>query len=133
MVTTTIEQFVADHHVTMSAERTDRNPHMDDSRTMDHWRVTIKANGRRMSLVYSMGYGHHGKAPTVGQVLDIIASDAASVANADFAEWARDMGWSDDSIKARKTYVAIEKQAASLKRVFDSVAYDRLLYHTERL
>lgn len=129
---TTIDQFIAAHKVTMSVERTDRNPHMADSREMDHWRVMIKANGKRLSVVYSMGYGHHGKAPLLADVLDTLASDAASVAESAFADWAHDIGLSDDSIKARKTYVAIAKQAEGLLRMFGYEAYNELLYGVER-
>jgi hypothetical protein len=131
---TTLDQFIGDTKITMTVSRTDHNPSMTDTADMDHWRVTLKRNGKQMSLVFSMGYGLNGAEPTVADVLDSLASDASSVRQTDFPEWARDMGWSDDSIKARKTYLTIEKQAARLRRLLGSdKLLDRLLYHTERL
>lgn len=131
----TLAQFVERHHVKLAAERTDANPAMPDSRDMDHWKVTLRAQGRRMSLVFSQGYGHNGKKPDVASVLDCLASDASSFDNAQsFEDWAADMGWDTDSRKAERTFKAIKRQSERLKRFLGSTAaYETLLYHTERL
>src|SRR5574341_60740 len=110
----TIAQWIRREGVTVRAERTDRNPNMDDAREMDHWRVTLRRrNGKRMSLVFSMGFGHQGKPPKAYDVLTCLASDSASVHNSrDFEDWAADMRWDADSRKAEKCYQAVQRQAS---------------------
>ena len=66
--TVSIDQFITANGITMSCERTDSNPNMPDSRDMDHWKCTLirrvtasgKWYGQRMTVRFSMGYGHHG-------------------------------------------------------------------------
>ncbi len=129
----TLDAFIKSAGLTMTAGRTDSNPNMDSSTAMDHWKVTIRAGRSRMSTVFSMGYGHKGNAPTLADVLDCLASDASSVAQADYDEWARDMGYDTDSRKAERTYKACVRQGEKLKRLLGDSAYETLLYHTERL
>jgi hypothetical protein len=40
--TMTLDKFITTLGIRMNAERTERNPHMDESRDMDHWRVTLR-------------------------------------------------------------------------------------------
>lgn len=131
--TRTIDQFILDQRVTMTAERTDSNPNMEHSRDMDHWRCTLRCAGRRMSLVFSMGYGHGGKAPRAAEVLNCLASDASSVEGNSFEQWASDLGYDVDSRKALKTYTACVRQMRSLGRLLGTDAYSALLWNTERL
>jgi hypothetical protein len=121
-------------NIRMKATRTDRNPHMDDSMDMDHWRCVIRCGSESMSLVFSKGSGHHGAEPTLEEVLDCLASDAAGYDNAQsFEDWAGELGYDTDSRKAERTYKAIAKQAESLKRVLSEELYKALLWDTERL
>jgi len=131
----TISEFVQANNVTMRyRERTDRNPAMEDSSQMDHWRCVIRAGKKQMSLVFSMGFGLNGKAPDLPDVLDCLASDAAGVENADnnFEDWASEYGYDIDSRKAERTFAACARQAEKLKNLLGDEAYDALLFHTER-
>jgi hypothetical protein len=129
----TVADFIADHNITADAVPTDHNPNMDDSATMDHWRVTLRRPGKKMTVYFSMGSGHNGKAPEAADVLDCLASDASSVDNArDFADWASDYGYDTDSRKAHKTYTVCKRQAERLKK-FLGESYDAILFETERL
>lgn len=88
----------------------------------------------RMNLVFSMGSGHHGKVPGLADVLDCLASDAATIDNAQsFEDWAAGLGLNEDSRKAEATFKACEEQAAQLKDLLSHEAYETLLYETERL
>lgn len=138
----TVQEFCRKHHVNMSSSRTSRNPHMTDSNMtevrsgapMDHWRCNIRCGKRRMSLVFSKGSGHHGAPPHVNEVLDCLASDASSYDNnTSFESWAGDFGYDLDDRGAKKTFNAVKKQAASLKRLLGAEAYEELLYNTERM
>ena len=153
--TVSIEQFVSENRIIMTAERTDSNPNMQDSANMDHWKcvLIIKAlkegfdtwhgykgklgacqyTTRRMTVYFSQGYGHNGKEPKVLDVLDCLASDASSVDNSDFESWCGEMGWDTDSRKAEKTYKVCEHLSGRLRNFLGSAAlYERLLYGTER-
>jgi hypothetical protein len=129
----TIHDFVHKHNVRMSCKKAASNPHMTGSHDMDHWRCTLTCGKRRMSVTFSMGSGHHGKHPTAEEVLSTIAMDASSYENNhDFESWASEYGYDADSRSAHKTFNAVKKQAASLKK-FAGSAYEELLYETESL
>jgi hypothetical protein len=134
----TTAEFIAAHGITMTAERTDTNPHMDPEShdRMDHWRCTFRRAGRSFTTYFSMGFGHNGKEPTATEVLDCLADDGGSVASAaNFEDWARDMGWDPDSRRAEKTFRTIERQTERLKRFLDDDqgALEKLFWNTERL
>lgn len=122
----TITEFIKSAGVRMSAERTDRNPNMDDSANMDHWRVRLRCGRSSMTLVFSQGYGHHGNAPMLRDVLDCLASDA-SVEDRTFDDWCDDLGFDVDSRKAERTYQATVKQTAKLRRLLGDSAFETLL------
>ena len=125
--TVSLEQFITDNRVTMTAERTDSNPAMDDSANMDHWRVTLRCRRRQMTTVFSMGYGHNGAEPKTAEVLDCLASDANGYDNAQsFEDWAGDYGFDTDSRKAERTYKAMAKSADKIRRLLGDDAYTLL-------
>ena len=126
-----IAEFIKSQNVKMTAERVAQNPNMADSRDMDHWLCRIRANGRRMLVNFSMGYGHNGAEPSLADVLDCMASDAAGC-NQGFESWCADYGYEIDSRKAEKTYKACKANAAKLHRVFGDAA-ETLIYRCERL
>lgn len=130
----TIAQFIAANKITMKCERTDANPHMDDSARMDHWKCKLRngLSGNRMTITFSMGLGHNGAEPPLYTVLDCLACDAAGIDNAfGFADWADDYGYDTDSRKAERIYKACVKSAEKL-RAFCGCAYSDLLFKTER-
>lgn len=129
----TIAEFIERHEIKFSTTRVARNPHMTDMPVgSTHWRCKITVSGRSMSMPFSQGPAHTDK-PTAVDVLNCLASDAASVDNArSFEEWASDLGYEPDSRKAERTYRVIEKQRDALKRVLGAEAMRVLLYGTER-
>lgn len=135
--TRTLKGFLADHPVTMTTEWADRNPHMDDMPAgSSHWKCVLvsKADGRRRLTVYFSQGPAISREPSVEDLLDCLASDAATWENAqDFEDWARDLGYDPDSRKAERIYRAVEKQAKGLKRLLGDDAYDSLLWQVERL
>lgn len=129
----TLSEFIEQAGVSMTAESTYRNPHMDDRQDMDHWRCVLRRGRKSMVVYFSKGIGHHGAEPTVEEVLDCMASDASGVENArSFEDWCGEYGYSADSRKAERTYKTIERQAKRLKDVLGNEDYDVLLWHTER-
>lgn len=132
--TKTIHDFISEHNITISSEWADRNPHMDDSASMDNYKCRLRANGRQMTLYFSKGIAHHGVAPEADEVLDCLASDAAGFENAQgFEDWASEYGYDTDSRKAERIYATVERQAAKLKTLLGEDAYRQLLWDMERL
>lgn len=129
-----LAHFIVRLGITAVAEPVDRNPNMDN-RDMDHWRVVLRRGRHQLTVYFSKGYGHNGAEPTVEEVLDCLASDAASVDNArSFEEWAGDFGFDIDSRKAERIYRACGRQATRLRNFLgEQEEYETLLYQTERM
>ena len=132
----TMTEFLEEARITMSAKWADSNPNMDpdSARQMDHWRCIFRMGNKQLTVSFSQGFGHNGKAPKAKDVLDCLGSDAASYENArgDFEQWASEFGYDTDSRKAEKTFKAVEKQSFKLKTFLGEDLYNELLWHTER-
>lgn len=127
-------KFSQSFGIVAKCERWHENPANRDWQDADHWKCVLKGAGSQMTIYFSMGYGHNGKAPKAADILDCLASDAASYENAqDFEDWAPDFGYDTDSRKAEGVYKAVSKGAAKLKRFLGPDAYETLLWNTERL
>jgi hypothetical protein len=128
-----MQDFIASNSITAEAKSVDHNPNMADSADMDHWRVTLRRPGHKMTVYFSMGRGHNGKSPKAADVLDCLASDSSSIENAkDFADWCSDYGYDTDSRSAHRTFTVCRRQAERLKK-FIGDRYQELLWETERL
>ena len=108
-----------------------------------HWEVTISRNdcsyttdyhqgcayrryrgGKKIKFPYTGGTLEQNKRtipiePTLTDVLYCLVSDAQCARDVSFAEWAADMGYSDDSIKAKATYDACRDCYFELRRLCD--------------
>ncbi len=134
-MTTTLRQFIASHNVRMTADWADSNPHMSGGMPngSSHYKCTLRCGRRQMTVYFSQGPAIC-REPTVEDVLDCIASDAAGFENAgSFEDWAGDYGYDTDSRSAEKTYRVIETQARKLRQLlYTEDAYKALLFDTER-
>jgi len=112
--------------------RPDRGDEWD--KTARHWRITITRDGRQMRLHYSQGSAIKDD-PTLEDVLDCVAMDAAGINNAQgFEDWCSEYGYDTDSRKAERVYLECVEQAEKLAALIgDPDEYDRLLFNTERL
>ena len=128
----TYEQLIAKNGLKMTATRALENPNMENSQMMDHWRCTIRnKSGKRIWLIFSMGFAHNGKQPRLAEVLDCMASDAID-GYSTFETWARDLGMDTDSRKAERTFKACIDQTKRLKKIMGG-DFDTLLNDVERL
>jgi hypothetical protein len=123
----TLNGFVEKYGIKFSAELTDSNPHMTDMPAGSaHYRCRIRRGRRSMLVHFSQGPAIC-REPTAADVLQCLASDASGVENArGFEDWCGDYGYSTDSRSAERTYRAIEKQAADLRRVLGDAFSDLL-------
>jgi hypothetical protein len=132
-----LESFIARNQLTIKVLPCGANPHMQDSKGMRHFSVTIDRVGfgpsKPMHLFFSQGSAHT-KAPKLAEVLNCLASDASGVENArNFEEWAAEYGYDTDSRKAEKTYLICCEQRDQLRELLGNAGFESLLYSTERL
>jgi hypothetical protein len=133
MTTTLADRITADK-ITATAKWRDAGApsYTDGMDRMDWWDVTLRMDGRRLTVPFGMGYGHHGRQPGAREVLSSLLSDTASTENnASFEEWAGDYGYDTDSRKAERTYKQVVRQAERL-RTFLGAKYDAYLWETEQ-
>lgn len=132
----TLQQFIKKHRLRMESDLTDRNPNMDDdnwSRQATHWKCVIKRGRATMTVHFSQGPAV-AREPELDDVLDSLASDSASYLNArGFEDWAGEYGYDTDSRKAERTFSAVGKQVADLRRLLGQPALEELAFKTERL
>ena len=131
-MTTSLNEFINHNRIHARAEWTDDNPGMSDMPAgSSHWRVILTRSGKRMTVPFSQGPAI-SREPTAEDVLDCLASDAASFENAQsFEDWASEYGYDADSRKAERIYRAVEKQTVKL-RAFMGELYQPLLWDIER-
>jgi hypothetical protein len=132
----TMEEFIALADLGFCAKPADSNPNLESEQPMDHWLCTLsrpKGNqGRRMTVTFSMGEGHGGKAPELAQVLSSLALDASGDESANtFQHWCDEFGFDADSRRAHRTFLAAARQTKALKRFLGEELYRKLLWETD--
>ena len=133
----TIKEFVSENRIAIERVKVFSNPNMDDGGyKMNHWQVKLGKlthPNDEMIVHFSMGLAHK-KPPTTVDVLDCLASDAASIENAgSFEEWASEYGYDPDSRKALRTFEVCSEQARALRKFLGHAAYKTLLFEVEHL
>ena len=100
----------------------------EDFKQSDPWKVTLRMNGRQMTIPFFKGYGHGGAEPTAEEVLECLISDYSGWDSAnDFKDWASDLGLDTDSRKTKRTYQQVEKQSRKLKNFLGQALIDDLM------
>jgi len=132
----TLRELIRKHRLRMESELTDRNPHMEDdewARRATHWKCVIKRGRTKMTVFFSQGPAIVHE-PSIEEVLDSLASDAAGYLNArGFEDWASEYGYDPDSRRAEAIWKAVGKQVADLQRLLGESVLAELAFKTERL
>lgn len=131
----TIESFIGRLGLTMSSKPADANPNMEHDDWHDsasHYRCTIRLGKRRMTVYFSQGMAHHDD-PALDSVLNCLALESAGVEEGGFEEWARNLGYDEDSRRAEKAFRVSLRQTERLRGLLGEGEYRRLLYETESL
>jgi len=125
--------FVEKNRIGISVNYADENKNNPDWKNANHYKVTLRHKGKRLTSYFSQGYGITGE-PKTEDVLNDLASDSSGIENArSFEDWAADYGYDTDSRKAEKIYNACMKQSEKLKSFLGDNLYQELLYNTESL
>lgn len=64
--------------------------------------------------------------PPLTDIMNSLLLDASALDSRDFADWASEFGYSDDSIKARDTYLACMDTATKLRKAFGAQRIEEL-------
>lgn len=129
----TLNEFVASTGISLTSTRVHSNPNMLNSDNMDNWCCVLRVGRSRMTVVFSKGIAHNGKAPDVSEVLDSLMSDSSYFENArDFEDFASELGYDPDSRKAFRLFQICGRQAARLRKFLGESAYKTLLWNVER-
>lgn len=144
--TSPLQRFIEKAGLKLDVREAESNPHCGSTSPMYHWSCTVfrlNPTTDGFSFPFSKGAGHVETVrgypdrpipPTLEEVLDCLASDAAGYENAPlFEDWAGEYGYDTDSRKAEKTFRTVQEQAARLKKFLGPALYNELLYDTERL
>lgn len=134
--------FCREYGITATSVRVDVNPNfLGEQNKFDHWKVTLKfsapargekrASTVRMSTYFSKGFGHKGAEPKADEVLDCMVGDG--YLGQTFEEFCDDFGYSDDSIKAKKTWQACQRNLLRLNKFLGDDLNDKLRDEVERL
>ena len=100
----------------------------EDFKQSDPWKVTLRMNGRQMTIPFFKGYGYGGAEPTAEEVLECLISDYSGWDSAnDFKDWASDLGLDTNSHKTKRTYQQVEKQSRKLKNFLGQALIDDLM------
>lgn len=120
------QNFAQEHNIHADAVRATANPNYESKdRDASHWSVTLRRGKARLTVPFSQGSAHT-KPPTALDVLGCLASDAQS-ADYTFEEWCSELGFESDSRKAEKTFKAVQKQSAALRKFLGDELYKELL------
>lgn len=126
----TATEFCTKHGIIANVTRTDSNPSMENSRQMDHWRVTLErydvseSGGLihpklgSLTTTFSKGFGHKGKAPTAAEVMECLVMDASPFAHDSLVtleDWCNDFGYDPDSRKAERIFNLCREGAVELR------------------
>lgn len=132
----TLEDFINVEQLSMTTAPTEYNPNMTDAwaKTATHYNCIFTSGQHKRTLRTHFSQGSaHTEPPTLDSVLDCLASDASTVENENsFEDFCGELGYDPDSRQAEKLYKTIRREAAKLKAFLGEVAYDDLLWKTER-
>jgi len=86
----------------------------DDSHERSIFKVKISRNGKSYTFKYGQAIVLRGKAPNICDIIECLTKYHPG----DFKNFCYEFGYSDDSIKARKTYKAVLKEFTAVEKLF---------------
>lgn len=96
------------------------------------YKVTLKYNGKQLTIDYHMGVALDESSLTIENVLNNLLSDAQCTSY-NFSEFCNEFGYDDDSIKALKIYKACKSISKKLSKLFDDKEYYTLKNYIDSL
>lgn len=128
----TVNQFIEKYKIESSSVRVNSRPDelSDWGKDSRHWEVTLtyldEYTRKNLSIYFTQGSAHT-KRPTAEDVLVSVLMDVQGIEDQNFLDWAGNMGYSDDSIKALKIYEACMKEQKDIKEWLGQEKYNEFL------
>lgn len=127
-----IKEFVSKHKVVMHAERVPTSGDWAKMEGATSWVCTLSFSPTpglhvTLSVPFSHGSAYGGDPPTIESVLETYQMDVSSVVGQSFEEWATDLGYSNDSIRAKKTYDECVLLHGRMREFFGESRFKELL------
>lgn len=116
----TVTEFLRKYRVTSSSDWTPTNPHWTgEQHNANHYKVTLKYQGRQFTLYYSKGVMLQG-APTTKEVLECLAMDFRMIENGldDFVD---ELGY--EYREGKNIFDTIEDQGAKMFKLLGFDAF----------
>jgi hypothetical protein len=122
----TIASFIATHPLSYKCERIATRPDkLMQGAGHRHFKCKVSFDKRSMTVYFTQGSAYSVD-PSLIDVLGCLQSDMVGLSDS-FEGWASDYGYDIDSREAERTYKAIEKQSASLLRVWGKDLFNAFL------
>lgn len=123
----TYKQFADKYKISLShQERGSRNDGLMQDHNMRHYYCKLHYQGVEYPFWYSMGKGNTST-PNRDECLQSLAMDARGANDAgSFEEWARDLGYDEDSRKAERIYQTCKEIHSELSLLFGEKLLEEL-------
>lgn len=129
----TVKEFIAKHNITATQTRVHSRPDelMDFDKDARHWEVVLRymhevVHPKEFSIYFTQGSAHT-KTPAAEDVLVSVLMDIQNIDGQNFSDWASDLGYSDDSIKALNIYKACLKENEDMKAWLGQEKYNEFI------
>lgn len=128
----TIKEFIAKYNIEVKQTRVHSRPDEINDWASDsrHWEVVLEYldeyTRKYMPIYFTQGSAWKTK-PTANDVLSSLLLDVQTIEGQNFSEWAYNLGYSDDSIKALKIYDACLKENKEIKNWLGVDKYNEFL------
>jgi len=121
-----LNEFIKRHNIQAEFENCLLNPNMPDWKNANHYKVTLKYNGKKMTIYYSQGYGIK-KAPSIKDVIKCLIVDNTEYYKS-LSDWADEFGFNNNVREAERTYKACVNQTKKAKRLFGDIYSELMKY-----
>ena len=114
--------FLAKHGISFSFKLANtKRPSWDENRQCNHFVVTFKKGGRRVSFDFFDSISNFEKGITVLDAYSALSCCSSELYCPDtFEEFCNEFGYDNDSRQAEKTFKALSKFSAKLQKFFDT-------------
>ena len=110
--------FAKKHNVTMKVNAVNYGKHFQDDKEERYiFNITLKRNGKKYTFNFGQSIAAGDKEPTMYDILTCLEK----YESIDFEDFCSNYGYDTDSIKAFKTYKAVDREYKAVVRLFGDI------------
>lgn len=111
-------EFAAKHNVTMKINSVNYGKHFpDDKESRYIFNITLKRNRKQYTFNFGQSLASGSEEPTMYDILTCLEKYESR----DFEDFCSNYGYDTDSIKALKTYKAVDREYKAVNRLFGDI------------